>query len=171
LLDHENKIPLRGAVVSAPFLEVGMRVPAVKRAAAKIGNIIAPKLRFPTGIDAKHVSRDPERRSSYVDDPRRVDSVTPRWAHALDLAQARVAAEVSRIELPMLWYAGTADQLVNTETTTRIYESSVRNRGSDRTLELLEGFYHEPHNEPLEDRQRVFAMIRSWMSERLSDSA
>jgi lysophospholipase len=167
LLDHQRALPLRGVVISAPLLGLTMKVGALKRRAVKLLARLAPKLHVPTGIPPEAISRDPEVVARYVADPRRVTSITTAWANAMEPAIERVEREARTIELPMHWYVGTADQIVDAEAAQKVFASLPDAKGKDQSLEVWSGYFHELHNEPAELREPVIASIHAWILARV----
>jgi alpha-beta hydrolase superfamily lysophospholipase len=166
LLDHQRDFPLRGAVISAPLLGLAMKVGAIKRFLVLGVAKLLPRLRVPTGIPPEYICRDSDEVERYRKDPRRVGTVTPRWAVAMEDAMARVAREAGRIELPMHWYVGTGDKIVDPEITQQVFASLSRAKDRGQTLQVWPGYYHELHNEPDDLREPVLAQARTWIRER-----
>jgi alpha-beta hydrolase superfamily lysophospholipase len=167
LLHHPLPVPLRGAIISSPLLGLTMKVNPVKLAVGKIAARLLPKLSLPSGIPASAICRDPEEVRRYEDDERRADVVSASWFAAMNDAIVRVEAEISRIELPMLWYVGTGDLICDHRATERVFAGLPAPEERDQTLRRFEGYYHELHNEPEADRKPVFDMITEWIETRL----
>lgn len=165
LLDHGERLGVKAAVISAPLMGLALDIGIVKRFAARVGNVLLPTMKVPSGLPASDVLRDPELLKEYEADPHRTMAVTPRWAASMEKAQQRVAAEVGRLELPMLWYAGTGDKVCCTPTTRRVFESLSRAEERDQTFRTFEGVYHEPHNEPPGTREEIRELAASWLAE------
>ena len=167
LLDHVRAVPLRGAVLSAPLLRPAVKVGAIKQLAADIFARVAPKIALPTGIPPEDISRDPEVVKRYVADPRRIDVVSAGWAKAMESATERGRQQAKSLTLPMLWYAGTGDRIVDWQATRDVFATLPDPEGNDQTFRAWDGYYHEPHNEPAEQREPVYAMLLDWIGERL----
>lgn len=163
LLDHQRDFPLRGALISAPLLGLTMKVGAVKRFAVLGVAKLLPRIKVPTGIPPEFICRDAAEVERYRLDGRRVTTVTPRWAVAMEDAMARVAREADRIELPMYWYLGTGDKIVDPERTQQVFASLTKATQRDQTIKVWPGYYHELHNEPDELREPVMAACRAWI--------
>jgi len=166
LLDHQHDFQLRGALISAPLLGLTMKVGALKRFAVLGVAKLLPRMKVPTGIPPEFICRDPAEVERYRKDPRRVTTVTPRWAVAMEEAIARVVREVGRIELPMHWYLGTGDKIVDPELTQQVFASLPHPKDHDQTMKVWPGYYHELHNEPDELREPVMAEARAWLNSR-----
>lgn len=85
-------------------------------------------------------------------------------------ATARVRAEASKIELPMLWYVGTGDTICSHEATMEVFRSIPDAAARDQSLHCFAGYYHELHNEPEELREPVMEMLEKWLLEHLGDA-
>lgn len=171
LLDHERAVPLRGAMISAPLIEPGITVGAVKRFAANVLMTVAPKVALPTGIPVEHISRDPDEVAAYASDERRVQVLSAGWLRAMQAGVARVREEASAITLPMRLYLGTADLVVNPEATKVLFQSLPDAAARDQTLREYEGYFHELHNEPAAEREVVLSMLDTWIAEHMAGSA
>jgi len=176
LLDHAPwkagaQLPVRGALISAPLIEPALRVPAWKTIMGKVLAKVAPKVPFPSGIEAGDVSRDAEITRTYANDPRRADVFTPGWLAAMEAATARVKLDARDIETPMLWYQGTADRLCDHQATLRVFETLKDPKANDQTVRRFDGYFHELHNEPPELRAPIEAMLREWIEKRLDPPA
>lgn len=163
LIDHQRDFPLRGALVSAPLLGLTMKVGALKRFAVLGVAKLLPKLKVPTGIPPEYICRDPAEVERYRHDARRITTVTPRWAVAMEDAMARVAREADRIEVPMYWYLGTGDKIVDAEVTQQVFASLTHAKARDQTMKVWPGYYHELHNEPDDLREPVMKACREWL--------
>lgn len=167
LLDHADDVPFRGVIVSAPLLGLSMTVPFYKRVLGKVAARVWPRFSLPSEVPNEGLSRDPELVDRANRDPRRGLVVSAAWFAALNRAIARVKNEVHHIEVPLLWYTGTADRIVDPASHRPVFERLRDPEGNDQRLEVFEGYYHELHNEPEPYRAPIIAMIRGWIEERL----
>lgn len=170
LLEHAGDIPLRGVILSSPLLGLTMKVNPVKLALGKVAAKLMPRLTLPSGIPPEAISRDEDVVQKYVSDNLRVGVVSARWFQAMNQAISRVNAEAEKIDVPLLWYVGTADKICDHEASVRVFGSIPDPEGRDQTFKVFDGYFHELHNEPEEDRKRVLAMIGTWIDKRLGDS-
>ena len=166
LLDHERAVPLAGAMISAPLIEPRVKVGALKRFAANVAMTIAPKFAQPTGIPVAHISRDPAAVAAYAADTRRVDVLSAGWLRAMEAASTRVSAEVGSIQLPMLWYAGTGDEICDHKATQRLHASLTDAKAREQTYREFKGYFHELHNEPAIEREVILKMLDTWIETR-----
>lgn len=164
-------VPLRGAIISSPLIEVAVKVHPLKRLLGNLAAKIWPTLALPTGIPPEAICRDSDEVARYSRDPRRVGVVTAGWFAAMNRATARVRAEVAKIELPCLWYVGTGDTICSHQATVAVFRSIPEPEARDHSLHCFEGYYHELHNEPPELRKPVLELVESWVLERLEPTA
>ncbi len=162
-LDHGPTMDVRGACISAPLLELAMAVHPLKEAFGRLANFVAPRIPIPGNIPPEDVVEDPQLRRMYASDPDRARTVTPRWFAAMNKARARATRDVRRIEMPMLWFHGTADRINRCETTLRVFESLPRATELDQTFRPIPGGYHETHNGLPTARTEIHDMIVSWL--------
>lgn len=163
LLDHEKAVPLAGAVLSAPLLEVAAELSGIERFGVNVLSKLAPRMGLPKSLPAETICRDPEEVARYAADPRRATKVTAGWAKAVEAAHARVVAEAKDVELPMLVYVGTGDQVVKVPPIVDVMEGLPDAEARDQTLRTFEGYYHELHNEPAQLRKPILEMVRAWI--------
>ncbi|MEM7152935.1 MAG: lysophospholipase [Myxococcota bacterium] len=167
LLDHAKAIPLAGAMISSPLIEVAVKVNPVKRWVGNVASRLAPGLSLPTGIPEEAICRDPAEVERYRKDPRRVGVVTAGWFGAMQRAAERVKADVGSIDVPMLWYVGTGDTVCSHEAGIAAFRSIPDAGDRGHSLHCFAGYYHELHNEPTELRAPVMEMLEEWVLARV----
>ncbi|HEY0132461.1 MAG TPA: alpha/beta hydrolase [Nannocystis sp.] len=167
LLDHRDRQPFDGAIISAPLLGLTMKVPPLKLKVGQLAARLLPRLTLPSGLPASAISRDPAEVELYTRDTRRIDKVSARWFAAMNAAIVRVSAEAPQLDLPMLWYVGTGDRVCDPMATRALFdrfpEAGVRNQ----SLRSFDGYYHELHNEPELLRQPIKEMLLGWIDQRM----
>jgi len=156
---------LAGAIVSSPFLDVAMPVPAWKRLVASALVEVLPSLPVATGLDLAHLSTDPAVGQAAKSDPLYHRVMTPRAWREIRAAQAAVRAEGRHIRVPLLLLLAGDDRLVSRPAS----EAFARSLAGDVTVKTYEGFYHEIFNEP--HRARVFRDVEPWLDRVLSAAA
>lgn len=140
-----------GIVLSSPAFQL---VP--NRLLQPLGGLIARWLpRFTTpGVDRAAISRDPLVVAAATDDPLcydgRIDAVTGWQLISAGRAAMRGAAE---LRVPVLGFHGTADTIADYRAT-RSFVEAVSTEPAE--FHLLEGWYHEPFNEP--EKQMVLEL-------------
>lgn len=114
-------------------------------------------------LNPNYLSRDPDVVKAYTNDTMVLRQVSLTMGKLmLDIGDT-VVKNSSKIQAPVLFLHGTADRLVSYHQAQKCFEKI----GSvDKTWKSLDGFYHEPHNEP--EKEEVLAFILDWMLARLS---
>ena len=155
-----------GMVVSSPFMEVAVPVGLVKEKVGRLASKIAPKLALPTGLQGSDVTRDPELARLYDTDPLNLKKATARWFTECEQAQARVRARIGKLSTPLLLLYGGSDRAVQPDATERLARDLTM---SDKTVERLDGHYHELVNEPPEVREPIIERMAEWIAKRATN--
>ena len=168
LLDRARDLPLRGAIVSNPLLALAMKVNPVTVFFGRLASNVLPKLGIASNIPATSISRDPKQVAAYEADTRRVPKVTTRWFVAMTEAADRVQAEIARITTPLLWCIGTGDLICDHTASERTFARLRDPEANDQALRVFDGYYHELHNEPPDDRAPVLSTYVEWIEARIT---
>ena len=161
LLDHQAE--LTGAVLSGPAVKVHDTVSPAFIFVGKLISVLMPKLGL-IGLEAEGVSRDPAVVQAYVNDPLVCrGKVTARLSAELVKAIRRVAAEATKITLPILILQGSADRLVDPKGAQMLYDAV---NSVDKTIKIYDGLYHEVYNEP--EHGQVLGDVKAWLETHLS---
>ncbi len=166
LLDHRRSVPLRGVVLSAPLLQPRVELGPLRWAALEVLGVAAPWVAFRSGLGADTLSRDRKVNRALASDPRGARRYSVAWLRAMRRAVERVQRELPELDLPMLWYVGTADAVVDHRATLRTFDVLPEPRRHDQRIEVFDGYFHELHNEPERERARVLELVREWILER-----
>jgi alpha-beta hydrolase superfamily lysophospholipase len=162
LLDHQGE--LAGAVLSGPLVKVPDNIPAVTIFLGKALSVLAPRLGLIAPPEAAGVSRNPAVVRAYETDPLVYrGKTTARLGSEILKAMRRVAAEASRITLPLLILQGSADRLVDPSGAQMLHDRAA---SPDNRIILYEGLYHEVYNEPEHDR--VLKEVETWLEAHLA---
>jgi len=161
LLDHQAE--LTGAVLSGPAVKVHGSVSPAVIFVGKLISVLMPKLGL-IGLEAEGVSRDPAVVQAYVNDPLVCrGKVTARLSAEFVKAMRRVAAEATKITLPILILQGSADRLVDPKGAQMLYNAV---NSVDKTIKIYDGLYHEVYNEP--EHGQVLGDVKAWLETHLS---
>lgn len=171
LLDQRKRHPFAGAIISAPLLGLTLKVPPLKLKVGQLAARFLPRLTLPSGLPPSAISRDPAEVEAYKLDRRRVDKVSARWFAAMNDAIARVSAEASQLDLPMLWYVGTGDLVCDPLATRGVFDRLIDPASRNQSLRSFDGYYHELHNEPELLRQPIKEMLLAWIDQRMAATA
>lgn len=155
-------IALRGAVVSAPAVDVSAASPVQLRLSGLLSRL-APNAGVLT-LDAATVSRDPEVVRDYTSDPLNFTGKMRARTGAEILATVNaMGPRIAALRLPMFVLHGTGDRLVPPAATDWV---EAHAGSPDLTVKRYEGLYHEPHNEP--EQKQVLDDIVGWMDAHLA---
>ena len=151
---------ISGIVLSSPYYGLKLKVSPIKVALAKLTSNLVPKLSMPNGLKGEDATRDAELAKTYDSDPLNSKVATARWFTEQLLAQADVAARASEVKLPVLMLQGGADRLADPEVSQQVF---ARLGSADKTLQVLEGQFHEVFNEPGEVKTKNLDAVCDWL--------
>ncbi len=136
---------LAGVVAVAPALSIGGKEPAIVRALAPWIAKIVPSMPA-AKLDVRVLSRDPAVGEAFLADPLTHKAGVPvASAVAMIGAGAAALAEAPRWTLPLLLVQGDRDRIVSPSGASRF---AVAAGGTDVTLRVVPGGFHEPFNDP-----------------------
>lgn len=148
----------RGLILSSPYFELAMAVPAIKIAAAKIASRIVPRLTLPSGLQGEQMSRDPAKIRAFKEDPLIFKNATSRWFTESLRAQARALSRARELQMPLYMLLGGADPVVKVSTARAFFDAAG---SKDKTLDERPGLLHEVLNEP--EWKQVTEQIAKWI--------
>ncbi|MCS7204297.1 MAG: lysophospholipase [Leptospiraceae bacterium] len=152
-------IEIKSAILTCPFIGLGMPVPGWKRF---LGNLLSkplPGLLLPSGLDPEKLSHDKHVVESYKNDPKVFKHATARWFAECLKHQELVVKEASNIRIPTLVLQGLSDEIVDPQAAKTFYE----NLTTEKRWIGYERLYHEILNEIQEERQKVYQDILKWI--------
>jgi len=154
--------PIVGAIASAPALRPGFEPPRWKLVVGRLAATIWPTLRLASELDPAAISRDPDVVERYQTDPLMNRSLTARMGITLIDEGERALREAGTLSIPLLLMHGTGDRITDPQAS-RLFAAAA---GELCTLQLFEGLYHEPHNEP--EKADVFRRVFDWIDGHLA---
>ena len=146
-----------GAIATGPYLRLGFDPPKWKVLLAKLSANIYPALSQPTGLERVALARSPQIIDEYENDPLVHDRMTASFFINIHQAGINAIARSKELEIPILLMHGSEDRLTSPEGSKDFHA----NAGSNVTFHLLEGLYHEVHNEP--EKNQVFKIQFEWI--------
>ena len=153
-----RQIKVNGIILSAPFLEPGTPIPAVKFMAGKLIGSIWGAFRLPNGLALDKLSRSPEVAAKYSSDPLVHDQISARWFFpAYQIGKDALSNIKTQLQSPMLIMHGSADGLTSFEASKKLAAQNP----AMVTFKEWTGFYHELHNEP--EQREVFQYTLAWI--------
>ncbi len=158
-LDHALAHPrgLHALVLSAPALASAIP-PWWKLALANVARATAPSSGFPHGLDVSGISRDPEVRRLYDEDPRVHGKISPRLYFAFNEARQRCLRDARSLQVPTLLMQGMSDRLADPKGALEFAAAAAH--GVLR-FETLADRYHEIFNDV--GREEVVALLVAWL--------
>jgi alpha-beta hydrolase superfamily lysophospholipase len=160
LLQRQPK-NIKAAVITGPLFKLGFEPPAIKVFLAKLMVNIYPKFTEKSNLDAEAISRDKNEVRKYKEHPLTLNEITAGMFLGFYKAAQYALEHANDLRVPMLVMHGTADRLTSYKGSE---EFAQKHQRGCVTLKLWEGFYHELHNEPEEDRKKVLHYIVSWLN-------
>jgi alpha-beta hydrolase superfamily lysophospholipase len=140
-----NPAPWKGLVLSSPFFAVGMKVPALKRAAGKVADVLLPSLAMPSGIPTSGLTHDVDKVRAYENDPLVFSTITPRFFNEAERAQRAALASAKALELPLYEFFGEKDPVASFAAGKAFFDAAG---SEDKTFVSLPELLHETLNEP-----------------------
>lgn len=153
---------LRGLILSAPAYFAGDAISKYLIAAGRIAVLITPKLRIPKTTKGNDLSRDPKVAEAYSVDPLACHFNTLRQGDEVLRAMEHMGEQAEKLRLPILVLHGTDDRICKMEGS---FDMVRRVNSHDRTLHILPGGYHEPHNDI--DKEEYFRIVTHWLARRI----
>lgn len=144
-------------ILSSPYFRMAFEAPKLKVTLGKWMENILPTLTLPTGLNANHISRDPEEVRKYKSDPLVHDKISAKMGMQLIDNGEYAIAHAREITIPLLVLHGTGDMLTSHKAT----QEFVANGGANITSKFYEGLYHEMHNEP--EHNQVYSDILAFL--------
>jgi alpha-beta hydrolase superfamily lysophospholipase len=152
----------RGLMLSAPYFGTALKVPAVKRFAGQIASRVVPGFALPMGFRGSDVTHDPVRARAYDQDPLVFGKATARWFIEAELAQGRALARAPSLSVPLYLVMGTKDPIADLASARAVFTAAG---SKDKTLDIREGFFHEPLSEP--EWPSVAQALADWVKGRI----
>ncbi len=149
---------LAGVVLSAPYLKLALKPPAVKLFASKLIAHVIPWLPVKNELTPADLTRDPAHQRATAADPLYNKVVTPRWFTESTRAQDEARTMGGQVRLPVLIVAGSADGVASTPVT-RDFFATVGS--ADKKYVEYPGMLHECLNEV--GHEQVWKDISGWI--------
>jgi alpha-beta hydrolase superfamily lysophospholipase len=150
-----------GVILSAPYLELKVPVPAGKRIAAAIASRVWPSLPFKTGIGGPMLTHDQEFIDINKTDPYCPGIATPRWFTATRKMQAKAKASAAQFKLPLFMLVAGDDVIADARASVAFYDAAA---SPDKELRQYPTYRHELLREV--GREAIFTQILEWILNR-----
>ena len=153
---------LDGLILSAPAYLPGKAISPLTIFLGTWANRILPTLRLPKPIDHGGLSRIPQVALDYATDPLVCHRNTVHQGVAVLKGLSEIPPLCSQIRCPTVIIHGSDDKVIRAEGSREILNLLG---GQDKTLHILPGGYHEPHNDL--NAGEYFAFLKTWLESRI----
>jgi len=158
LIDHQDQV--QGAVLSGSLTLIPDYVSDFTIKIGKLLSSVLPKMRL-LALDSDGISRDKAVVQAYKDDPLVYSGkMTARISNVMNDGIARIAADGSKINLPVLLLHGSEDSLCDPDCS--IYLHNLISSNNNQLI-IYDGFFHEVYNEP--EQRTVFNDVLNWLED------
>ena len=121
-------------------------------------------------LQGKHISRDPEIAKKYDSDPLVHGTGTLLGLYTMLTEGENLVDNPPKIPYPLLVQHGTEDKATSFEATRQMF-AKLPPGNPDREFKAWEGYYHELHNEPEDERNEAIKYIAEWILARCGENA
>lgn len=153
---------VRALVLSSPAL--ALRLSPAMLTVHRVLLALAPRLRVPNPIDARHLSHDSAVAAAYRSDPLVQTTITASVLESFIRGMAQAQADAAQLEAPMLMLVGGADRVVDPSGSRTFFDHAPP---ALRDGVWFEQGYHEIFNEAQPLRGEVFAALTGWLRRHL----
>lgn len=154
---YKKQAKLAGLIATAPAIQPGFKVPALKMLVGKIGRKLAPGLIQKNGLDLGNLSHDQLVAEKYVADPLVHNLLSAELGMGILEYGNWLETNETHSQVPVLIMHGSEDKLTNFAASKAFSEKAEENI----TFKPWPGMYHEIHNET--DKQLVFDYTLDWV--------
>lgn len=156
------ELQCRGLVLTSPNFGIAVPISRALHVLALAVSYILPDLTQPTRVNILKLTHDKTLMAGYSKDPYLHDRISTRLYRELVTQMSYRAEIASKLRCPVLVLQAGDDHVVSREKTERFFEELSM---LDKTLQILEGQYHEVLNEV--ERGLLFARIGDWILKHL----
>jgi len=140
----------RLTIISAPLIQLKVKVPRYKRILAQIAAQFFPTLSLPSGLRPTDLTHDPAEARAYATDPLVFKIATAGWFAAIQRAQINLWKDLPRLtDEAFLFLIPEKDPICDSEATLRFYEHLPT---PHKHLLTYPESYHEPLHETFRDK-------------------
>ncbi|HKK93916.1 MAG TPA: alpha/beta fold hydrolase [Longimicrobiales bacterium] len=148
------------AVISAPWLGTGMRLPLWQRVAVRTLRYVLPEFVMQRSLDVTPLTRDPSRGAAYRDDPLVHRAGSAGLLHEIEAAQEAACATGVPDTMSVLLLLPLDDDVVDSART----EAWAASIPDERLrIERFPNGRHEPFHDI--ERETVFRLLADWLNE------
>jgi len=151
-----------GIISQDPLIRLTMEISFFTVLLGRMASYVAPTFKIPQELRYNDLTRDPVVNKAYSEDPQIVKGITSRMAAMTLDMETSVFEGCPNVTKPILLVHGTDDKLTSHAATKEYYEKVP---STDKTFKSLEGWYHEPHNEP--EKEEYIKSVVDWVVARI----
>jgi alpha-beta hydrolase superfamily lysophospholipase len=149
----------RLTVVSAPLIQLKVKVPAYKRILGELAARFLPTLSLPSGLKPTDLTHDPAEAQAYANDPLVFKIATAGWFAAIQRAQADLWKDLPRLtDEAFLFLIPEKDPVCDSQATHHFFDHLPT---PHKHLLAYPESYHEPLHETF--REKVFQDIANFL--------
>jgi alpha-beta hydrolase superfamily lysophospholipase len=152
----KHKPQISGVISTAPALAAEKGVSPVTILMAKVMSRLMPTMQIDNGLDRSNLSRNSDVIERYNNDPLVHGKITARFGMQL-MQTSKWTRDHSEFPIPLLLMVGSGDHIIDP----KAVQDFGENCAGDVTFQLLNGWYHEVHNEP--EKKQILREMIQWM--------
>ncbi|KAI8892598.1 Alpha/Beta hydrolase protein [Globomyces pollinis-pini] len=162
----QNPNEFTGVIASAPLISPGHKATpsSVEKIALSVIPQLLPSFVIPNALDLTTLTRDPIELKKYIEDPLVHSWVSAQLVSDLcfEFPKLLTLSLIQTFKMPIYLTHGTADGLTCPKASKKFMELIP---SSDKTFKEFPGYYHELHNEPINDRKVIVDGYIGWILE------
>tara|TARA_S200000501_G_scaffold140703_1_gene133020 strand:- start:39 stop:881 length:843 start_codon:yes stop_codon:yes gene_type:complete len=162
---RDNSKELSGFIVSAPWIKLAFKLPRWKKQLGHLMARIAPKIRQPNGLNSIHLSKNPEVKKQYDQDPLVNFKISAGLFSTVNYGAAYLIKHQNEIKLSGFIFHGKLDAIIDHKSTMKF---ALGNPDKIK-WKLWESVFHEAHND-LEQKEVIKEWI-DWMIDKIKVSS
>jgi alpha-beta hydrolase superfamily lysophospholipase len=151
-----HKPQISGVISTAPALAADKGVSPVTILMAKVMSRLIPSMQIDNGLDRSNLSRTSEVIERYNNDPLVHGKITARFGMEL-MEMSKWTRSQQEFPLPLLLMVGSGDHIIDPKAV-QVFGEGCK---GDVTFRMLEGWYHEIHNEP--EQEQILRDMIQWI--------
>ncbi|MCL2025658.1 MAG: lysophospholipase [Leptospirales bacterium] len=151
---------ISGIILSSPAFVFTGKVAGWKKTLANMLSTLKPDFSLSSGSDFSGLSHDLEYIESCKNDPLLHDMVSARLYTEFIKTSSECMSRAFEFNPPVLIFHGNADPIIDYKGSETVFE---RVSSRDKEVHIFDGLYHKTMNEIPEERQKVLAIVASWV--------
>ena len=161
LIQTDSATGLRGAILSAPAVDLPEPQPWWREPATRVLSPLMPTISAPNGIDPADLSRDPVEVEAYRTDPLVHDRITIRLYREMRRAMQEARKQAAAVTVPLLLLTPGTDRVTDVGAARLLADQFA---GPTEVRDYPQA-YHEPFHDP--ESARVMEDLAGWLDRRI----